>query len=114
MEFNTHHTESCMGWPWLVFFDTEQNLRIFPCPYYLGIQIHSKIMLDFCYLEKKKLKKKGKKKIMKESKTNKIKMISKGKFRHKHMYIQYDFKYVKTNNIQKQVIKMFNTGFEHG
>lgn len=51
---------------------------------------------------------------MKESKTNKIKMISKGKFRHKHMYIQYDFKYVKTNNIQKQVIKMFNTGFEYG
>lgn len=52
----------------------------------------------FLLPRKKEIKKKGKKKIMK-SKTNKIKMISKGKFRHKHMYIQYDFKYVKTNNI---------------
>ena len=41
-------------------------------------------MLDFCYLEKKNEKKAG---IIKENKANKIKMISKGKFRYQHMYI---------------------------
>ena len=43
-----------MGWPWLVFFDTEQNLKISQYPYYSGIQIHSKTMLDFYYLKGRK------------------------------------------------------------
>lgn len=38
---------------------------------------------------------------MKENKISKIKMISKGKFGYKHMYIQYDLEHVKTNTYTK-------------
>lgn len=67
MEFNTHHTESCMGWPWLVFFDTGTESEDF-LSLLSGYPNSFQNNVRFLLPRKKEIKKKGKKKIMKKVK----------------------------------------------